>query len=242
MGSATVGRRCRSNERASLADSPMSVRDCPEATPEPILERIRRHPAASELSERRLARLAEVASRRLCSVTVVAESLWDSHNLAAVVRSAEALGLDEVHVVEQPNRYRRHPGILHGADRWIQIVRHGALDGCLATLSERGFLLCAADIGPGCVPLPEISVEGPVAVVLGTEKAGLTEEAREVADLRFSIPMSGFTGSFNVSVSAAVALYDLTTRRRRHLGTTGDLGLELAAERAWSWIDETRNR
>lgn len=184
--------------------------------------------------------MAEVASRRLQSVTLVAESLWDSHNLAAVVRSAEALGLDEVHVVEQPNRYRRHAGILHGADRWIRLRLHGELGDCLAELRKRGFLLCAADVGSDCVPLPDIPVSGPVAIILGTEKAGLTEQARELADLRFRIPMSGFTSSFNVSVSGALALYDLTGRRRRHLGAPGDLDLEAAVERAWSWIDALR--
>jgi tRNA (guanosine-2'-O-)-methyltransferase len=200
------------------------------------------HPAAGELTERRLLRIAEVASRRLSSITLVAESLWDSHNLAAVVRTCEALGLDEVHVVEQPNRYRRHPGILHGADRWIRIVRHPRLGGCLAGLREQGFLLCAADVGAGCVPLSDIPIDGPLAMILGTEKAGLTEAAREVADVRFSVPMSGFTGSLNVSVSAAIALYDLTGRRRRFLGTPGDLELEQAVKRAHSWIETSRRR
>lgn len=200
------------------------------------------NPLHQELSPRRLERSLAVVLRRLQSVTIVLENLWDPHNVSAVVRTAEGLGLDQVHVVEEPHRYRRHPSILHGADRWLEIVRQPDLATALAELRQRGFLTCAADLGPGCVELGELPCEQPVALVLGSEKDGLTQAAKTAADLRFTIPMSGFTGSFNVSVSAAIALWELTSRRRRFLGRAGDLDVEEMTERVYRWLRETRAR
>ena len=193
--------------------------------------------AAVTLTERRLQRMVDVARRRLSSVTVVMENLWDRHNAAAVIRSAEALGLDRVHVVEDRHRYKRHPAILHGADRWIGIERHIDLEHCIERLCERGFVTCAADLGDGAVELSEVPVDRPIAIFLGTEKAGLSDRARTMTDLRYTIPMAGFTGSFNVSVSAAVSLWELTQRRRRAIGAPRrDLDQDQICERLRDWL------
>lgn len=195
------------------------------------------HPATGRMRQSRFERMIQVVSRRLDSVTVVLENLADTHNCSAVVRSAEGLGLSSVHVVEQPRRFRKHHQILKGADRWIDIERHRTIDQCLAALHERGFSTWAADVGPGCVPIDELDVSGPTAVILGTEMDGLTDEARRHATGRFTIPMYGFTGSFNVSVSAAVALASLSSRRRRHLGRASDLRAAKAEDLLQGWLD-----
>ena len=199
-------------------------------------------PLATELTDRRLERLTAVAKRRLRSVTVVGENLWDPHNFSAIIRSAEGLGLERVHIVEDPHPYKRHPGILHGADRWVRLIRHPTLESCLAELQADGFLTAAADVGDGCVPIDEIPIDGPVAIVMGTEKAGLTDRAKTMTDVRFTIPMSGFTESFNVSVSAALALFDLSRRRRKHLGTDGDLARTQQLELLGYFLERSRRR
>ena len=216
----------------------------PDTSPEPSLIDAARleFPLATELTSRRLERLIAVAKRRLRSVTVVGENLWDPHNFSAIVRTAEGLGLERVHVVEDPHPYKRHPGILHGADRWIRLVRHPTLESCLAELHADGFLTAAADVGEGCVPIDELPVDGPVAVVMGTEKAGLTDRAKTLTDIRFTIPMSGFTESFNVSVSAALALFDLSRRRRKYLGTEGDLTRTEQLELLGFLLERSRRR
>ncbi len=209
---------------------------------ESLRTEIEQDPLHREILTPRLDRMLEVALGRLASVTIVLESLWDPHNAAAVVRSAEGLGLDEVHVVEEPHRYRRHPRILRGSDRWISIVLHPALDGCLDRLEERGFLVCAADVGAGSLPLAELPIDRPLAVVLGSEKDGLSVRAKERATLRFKVPMPGFTQSFNASVSAAITLFELTARRRRCLGRAGDLDLADQVARVHGWMVDTRAR
>ncbi len=193
--------------------------------------------ACLHMRQDRYERMLGVAARRISSVTVVLENLADTHNCSAVLRSAEGLGLDRVHVVEQPNRFRKHHQILRGADRWIDIQRHPDIESCIGTLRDEGFTTWAADIGPGCVPLDEIDVSGPTAIIMGTEKDGLTDHAKTLADQRFTIPMYGFTGSFNVSVSATVALSRTGARRRLQLPRSGDLPEKVALERLKHWLD-----
>lgn len=190
------------------------------------------HALAAELTPRRLARVVDVVLRRLASVTVVMENLADPHNASAVLRTAEGLGLDAIHVVEQPNKWEKNSAITKGADRWIDVVRHQGLARCLGDLSARGFQLFAADVGEGCVPVHEIDVTRPVALVFGSERDGLSKRALALTDARFTVPMFGFVESFNVSVSAALSLYDVSSRRRRLVTAEGDLPDEALLDRA----------
>jgi tRNA (guanosine-2'-O-)-methyltransferase len=194
---------------------------------------VRAHPITAELTPRRVQRVVEAVARRISSVTVVMENLADPHNVSAVLRTAEGLGLDAIHVVEQPNRWEKNAAIAKGADRWIEVVRHQGLARCLGDLSARGFRLYAADVGAGCVPVDEIDVAGPVALVFGSERDGLSKRALALTDARFTVPMFGFVESFNVSVSAALALYDVSRRRRRVIAPAdGDLDVEALVARA----------
>lgn len=190
------------------------------------------HPLVGELTPRRVQRIVDAVLRRVASVTVVMENLADPHNVSAVLRTAEGLGLDAIHVVEQPNKWEKNGAITRGADRWIEVVRHQGLSRCLGDLSARGFQLFAADVGPGCVPVHEIDVDKPVALVFGSEREGLSRRALALTDERFTVPMFGFVESFNVSVSAALALYDVSSRRRTRLPDLGDLGDAALLERA----------
>jgi tRNA (guanosine-2'-O-)-methyltransferase len=184
----------------------------------------------AELTPRRATRILEVAVCRLSSVTVVMENLVDTHNAAAVLRTAEGLGLDALHVVEEPNRWERHKAVARSADNWIAVHKHQSVVGCLAALRTGGARVYAADVGVGCTPVGEVPIDTPVALIFGSEHAGLSKSAVALADGRFTIPMHGFVESFNVSVSAAVALWELTRRRRAALQTTGAVGdLEMAA-------------
>lgn len=190
----------------------------------------------AELTDRRCQRVLDVATARLRGVTVVMENLADPHNVAAVLRTAEALGVDRLHVVEQPNRWEKNKAIAKSADQWVDVVRHQGLARCLGDLSAEGFVLAAADVGSGCVPLSDLPCDRPLALVFGSEHAGLSKRALSLTDIRFTIPMHGFVESFNVSVSAAVTLFDVTQRRRAFLRARGDLDLEEAAARAEQYL------
>lgn len=186
------------------------------------------------VTPQRLHRFRLAASLRLTSVTVVLENFWDAHNVSAVIRSAEGLGLCDVHVVESPYRYKGNRAILRGADRWLRVHRHASIGGCLDEVTAAGFVTCAADVGEGCLELDELPTDRPLAIVMGTERHGLSVEAKHLTDLRYTIPMQGLTESFNVSVSAAVSLFHLTTVRRRLVGS--DLSVEQCAASIERWV------
>jgi tRNA (guanosine-2'-O-)-methyltransferase len=207
-----------------------------------IFDHLKQEPLAGHTTEERLRRMSKVVSQRLGSVTVVMENLHDAHNVGAVVRTAECYGVDTLHVVEMPNPYNPHKGISQGADKWLEVKRHQGLNRVMGDLMAAGYTICAADVGEGCIPLAELPVDKPLAILMGSERDGVSDRAKKLVDVRFSIPMVGFTESFNVSVSAAVVLHEITQRRRQYLGTQGDLSLEDCKKRVSSWLPRAIRR
>lgn len=178
------------------------------------------------LSSRRRLRIERVVRHRLASVTVVLENLYDPHNGAAALRTCDAMGLTDVHVVEEREVFSASPKVCQRSDKWINVHHHPTAGSCLETLRAWGFV-CYAALPPrreGRVAAdPWPGGERPVALVFGNEHYGLSEAAAELCDGSFSIPMRGFVESLNLSVSVAVSLSEMTRRRRLHLGRAGDL-------------------
>jgi tRNA (guanosine-2'-O-)-methyltransferase len=172
------------------------------------------------MTAERAARIDEVLTRRLLCLTVVVENLHDPHNGAAALRSAEAVGLQTFHAVQQLAK-----GISLQCEQWMDVHLHDSSPHCFGALRDGGYQVWAAAPG-GSVPLEELPCEGSVALVFGNERDGLSRAALEGADGAFTIPMHGFTGSFNLSVSVALAVYTQADRMRRALGAPGDLPFE----------------
>ena len=177
----------------------------------------------------RKARIDAVVAQRTRTLTVVMEAFADPQNTNAVLRTAESFGVQEVHVVEGPQkRYDRNKKISQNADKWLEVVRWKDTASCLAALKARGFRLYATQLGEGSCALTDLSFAAPVALVFGNEHAGVSDEARRLADRTFAIPMRGFSQSFNVSVAAAICLARAVERREVERGRHGDLGPEEA--------------
>jgi tRNA (guanosine-2'-O-)-methyltransferase len=173
------------------------------------------------ISEERKARIETILERRTRFVTVVLDNLYHPHNMSAVVRSCEAFGIQDIHAIEKENRFDPSHGIAMGAQRWITLYRHPSARNCTEWLKKRGYTLLAADPPDkaaktktgNAFTLDQIPLEqGPVALVFGKELDGLDPELRNLCDAVVSIPMSGFTESLNVSVTAAICLYELRKR------------------------------
>lgn len=151
-------------------------------------------------------------------VVPVLEDVFQSHNANAVIRSAECFGVQDVHVIEVLNQYAANIGVAKGASEWIDMYKYTSTEDCFAALRSRGYLIVAtsphADATRAQYILPELPIHQKIALIFGTEETGLSEYALQHADAFVAIPMYGFTESFNISVSAAVCLYDITTRIR----------------------------
>lgn len=181
------------------------------------------------IGDARRARLDQVAATRLAGVAVVLEDLHDPHNGGAALRSCEAMGLHNVHVIAREERFRTSPKITQGCDKWLEVVQHTDATSCLTGLRQRGFRLYAAVPGAKQT-LEELPPLPPAAFLIGNEHAGLSAEARAQCDAEFTIPLYGFSESVNLSVATALIVYTHCTRRRQALGRAGDLDEEQLLE------------
>jgi tRNA (guanosine-2'-O-)-methyltransferase len=174
------------------------------------------------LYEERRARIDAAVAARLAGLRVVIENLHDPHNGAAVLRSAEAFGIQRVEVIESTESFRYSSTVTQGCEKWLDVVRHKTLDAAVEALRRDGFVIYAA------VPGAEASVEDlnfarPAAVMVGNEHEGLTAAAIDAADRVFGIAMPGMTTSLNLSVATALIAERAAALRRRALRTEGDL-------------------
>lgn len=194
------------------------------------------------LSERRIERLHNTAAKRTGFITIVLDDLYHQHNMSAVVRSAEAFGIQDIHVLQLSNSFRPNQGVALGAQQWIKVHRHEDVNDCMEYLKIQNYLVLAADpparkeetTGKLIYPLDEIPLEQPVALVFGRERDGLHNEVREACDAGFYVPLNGFTESLNVSVTAGICLYALRSR----IDKMEPAIWELPVERQLTLIDE----
>jgi tRNA (guanosine-2'-O-)-methyltransferase len=171
------------------------------------------------LAAERRARIEEVLAQRTRCLTLMLEDIFQPHNTSAVLRSCECLGLQDVHIVEQRYRYRVNPEVALGASQWLELFHYrepgiNNTGRCLGALREAGYVLVAATPNQYDCLLDELRLEGRMAILLGTEEEGLSDQALQAAQVRVQIPMYGFTRSFNLSVSAALILRELTRQLR----------------------------
>jgi tRNA (guanosine-2'-O-)-methyltransferase len=187
------------------------------------------------LTAERIARIDQVLAARLGSVVTVVEDTYDPHNAAATIRTTEALGLGELHVIETGERFSAAGGVTRGSHRWIELVRWPAAGPAIAALRARGFRVFATQPGaPQTVD--EVDVTTPVAVVFGNEHGGLTAAAIAACDAALGVPMWGFTESYNLSVTVALAMSRIAARRRAAIGCPGDLDERRRRELRARWF------
>ncbi len=156
-----------------------------------------------------------IAADRTRHVTVVLENIYQEHNASAVMRSCESLGVQELHVIESKNQYKAQRDIARGAGQWIELYNYSdeqPVVDCLTKLKERGFRIAILTPEADSHSIFDVPIDEPLALVFGTEWEGISDTAREMADLSVSIPMVGFTESFNVSVSVALSLQAIRHR------------------------------
>lgn len=176
------------------------------------------------ITEPRRAKIDEVVRHRTFDIVTVCDNLYDAGNIAAVMRSAESMGVQELHIIARQKKLKFSSRITAGSDKWLDV--HLWRDdpmGCVGHLKERGYRIVATHLDETAVPLSELDFTIPTALVLGNEHAGVSPDILEAADVRAIIPMRGFAESFNISVAAALSLYHITQDRLRRLGTTSEL-------------------
>lgn len=169
------------------------------------------------LTPQRLEKIMRVSADRTRYVTVVLENIFYTQNFSAVTRTCECLGIQDLYQIGTATQGRLNSDVAKGASYWVDIHRQTDRPAAqaAAALKAAGYRIVAAMPAAGAKPFTELDLSaGKIAVAMGNETDGTGEEIKDLADEFITIPMYGFTESFNVSVSAALILHDLTKRLR----------------------------
>jgi tRNA (guanosine-2'-O-)-methyltransferase len=165
-------------------------------------------------SERRLRKIRDVLSHRQPGLTVVLENIHDPHNVSAIFRSCDAvgvLGVELLYTVEPFPRIGKKSS--SSANKWIQRRNQRSVTACIHTLHDEGFTVLATRMDPSARSIYDLDLTGNVAFIFGNEHRGVSDEAAQLSDVRVRIPMVGMIESLNVSVAAAVCLYESLRQR-----------------------------
>lgn len=189
------------------------------------------------VSPARLDRMRSVLERRTRRLLLVLDDVHKARNAGALLRTADAVGIQEIHAIENRSPFLDDPETSVGAGQWLDLVTHrrddfppqhklhppevalepGAQENVrrtLVSLKARGYRIAVSDLSADSISLDQVPVDQPLALVVGNEFAGASPVARELADFRFSIPMHGFAQSLNLAVFAGIALHALAERMR----------------------------
>jgi tRNA (guanosine-2'-O-)-methyltransferase len=195
------------------------------------------------ITDRRKQRLETVLRQRQTGLTIVLENVWDPHNVSAVLRSADAVGIHTVYLLytveSAPNLKRHGKQSSASAKKWLEFRVFEDVDACFADLRANNFKIYASHLTEHAIGLHDIDFSENTAVILGNEHRGVSEEACARADGIYYIPMMGMVESLNVSVAAAVSLYE-AQRQRAAAGcyATPQLGEQGVREKLIEWAQK----
>lgn len=165
------------------------------------------------MTPERFARLKAVLDRRQPDLTVLAEDVHKSHNISAILRTCDAVGIPELHAVSPGGAFARHRMVSGGSRKWVRTRLHRDVDGAVSQLRSEGFQVVAAHLSDRSADYRGWDFTRPTAVLVGAELLGVTDRAAALADAHLVVPMRGLVESLNVSVAAAVILYEAARQR-----------------------------
>jgi len=199
------------------------------------------------VSERRVELFDRVLEKRTRYISVLLEDIYQPHNASAVLRTCDCFGIQEVNIIENRNKYDVNPDVSLGSDKWLTLSKFSDADNNTAEafrrLREKDYRIVATsphkgkEVDPGTFNIEK----GKIALVFGTEMHGLSKQAIDNADEYLRIPMYGFTESFNISVSAAIIIYDLVSRLHKS-GIPWQLNEQEKSKLKLDWLRKTIKR
>ncbi|MDR3432800.1 MAG: tRNA (guanosine(18)-2'-O)-methyltransferase TrmH [Rouxiella aceris] len=169
------------------------------------------------MTPERYARIREMLAARQPDLTLCMEQVHKPHNVSAVIRTADAVGVHEVHAVWPSSRMKTQGSFAAGSNSWVQVKTHKTIQDAVAKMKAMGMQILATHLSEKAVDFRTIDYTRPTCILLGQEKTGITPEALALADSDIVIPMVGMVQSLNVSVASALILYE-AQRQRQNAG------------------------
>jgi tRNA (guanosine-2'-O-)-methyltransferase len=162
---------------------------------------------SGHITENKKQKLESRILYRTRHLTAVLENVYHSQNISAVIRTIECLGIQDLHLLEDKYTYEVNKRVVKGSTKWVDIHRFNTRESLIADLRAKGYLIAATSPGKASIPIQEVPLDQKLAVVFGAEQNGISNSMLRQADIAFTIPMFGFTESYNLSVSAGIALH-----------------------------------
>ena len=162
------------------------------------------------MTPERSEKLLKVLSRRQTDITVVMENVQDPHNISAVMRTCDAVGIQDIYILNTkiPRHQKFGAKSSSSAAKWLSVHQFDNVDACFEALRKNYKTILTTHLSTDAVSLYEIDFTQSVALVFGNEHAGVSDEVRALADGNFIIPQMGIIQSLNISVACAVSIYE----------------------------------
>ena len=166
------------------------------------------------LLPRRFERLKSVLNKRISDLTVLIENVEKPHNLSAIIRSCDAVGVLEAYAIFNKEKCLTFNSTAQGSQKWVKVNQYKETTEAIKVLKKKGFKLYGTNLNPKSIDYRKCNFNGPTAFVLGAEKWGISEEATSLVDKHIHIPMRGMVESLNVSVAASALLFEAIRQRQ----------------------------
>jgi tRNA (guanosine-2'-O-)-methyltransferase len=195
------------------------------------------------MTPERREKLMAVLSKRQTDITVVLENVFDPHNISAVMRTCDAVGVQDIYILNTkiPRHKKWGARSSSSAAKWLTVHQFEEADECFKSLRQRYSAILTTHLSSDAVGLYDLDLTQPVALVFGNEHSGVSEEIRSLADGNFVIPQAGIIRSLNISVACAVTLYE-AYRQKNKAGHYNQAGLDSVIKqdllKEWSIYEE----
>ncbi|MFM2312854.1 MAG: hypothetical protein RLZZ04_2130 [Cyanobacteriota bacterium] len=185
---------------------------------------------------RRYERIKQVLDQRQPDLTVLMEDVHKPHNLSAIIRTCDAVGILAVHAVNRHSATPTYSQVAQGSEKWVKLHSHPKITTAIKHLQQQNYQVYAAHLSAIAIDYREVDYTKPTAILLGTERWGVTDEAAALVDGHIIIPMQGMVQSLNVSVANAVVLFE-AQRQRLQAGFYDQVRLtpEVYQQTAFEW-------
>lgn len=165
------------------------------------------------MTPERYSKILHVLNNRQAGLTIITDQVNKGRNIAAIVRTCDAVGIDTVHIVSPESGFEHYRGTATGSQKWVKTKLYESVADPINKLRESGFQIVAAHLSVTALDYRDIDYTKPTALILGAEKPGLSEYAKDAADHHISIPMLGMVASLNVSVACSIIMAEAQRQR-----------------------------
>ncbi len=165
------------------------------------------------MTPERFQKIKEVLFKRQMDLTVILDNIHKPHNFNAIVRTCDAVGVQDIQYIPVTKGYRQLNYYAKGSQKWVEAHKFEDFPSCAKTFQDQGYQLLAAHFSDQAIDYRKVDYTKPTAIVMGTELKGISDQTAKIVDKHIVVPMQGMVASLNVSVASAVILFEAQKQR-----------------------------